>query len=229
MSPSFALQILLIATLVLGACRGGSGEPEASAPTAEAPSPSEGTAAAPAATGQADLAGALDAAPAPGPDSGMPVAPRLTNDDLPRPNVQRSARASILEIAELLSRADVREVTGYTGPLEESVLEGQEASANYNSVRFATEQTLGVGLQVWDLASSAATNRQFLRFRDTYIEVRATRTVGDSGFRADFGGVRQLVFMSRRRSTIVALACDETVCPTDAEIEAIAERVESRL
>ena len=228
MPSSYAVSVVSLVLVVLFAsgCRG---EPTAPEPTQQTPTVSEGVLVTDdASEGGAETAVSPDAAPAEEEDQGMPMASQRREESVTR-SLPRSARSARLDITDLLTRGDVRDVTHYTGTLSEAPLEGIAISSNYNAVRFSTEDSLGVGLQVWELASSAATNRQFLRFRDTYVGVRATRSAGDGGFRADFGGIRQLVFMSRRRSTIVGISCDEVVCPTDREIEALAERVESRL
>ena len=134
-----------------------------------------------------------------------------------------------LDISNVLTRGEVREATRFTGTLQETTLEGQKPSRTYNSIRFAGDGHLGVGLQVWEFSSSAATTRHFERLRDTYVEPRGTRTVGDGGFRSDYTDIRQIVFMSRSRNLVIAIACDETVCPTDQEIIGLAEKAEDNL
>lgn len=134
-----------------------------------------------------------------------------------------------LDISFILNRGEVREATRFTGTLQETILEGQKPSRSYNSIRFAGDGHLGVGLQVWEFSSSAATTRHFERLRDTYVEPRGTRSVGDGGFRSDYPGVRQIVFMSRSRNVVVAIACDETVCLADTEIIGLAEKAEDNL
>ena len=109
-------------------------------------------------------------------------------------------------------------------------LEGQPPGEAYNAFRIGPEDRFGVGMQVWEFRSSAETARYFGRLNDTYIGARdLTRGVGDRSFRADFAGIRQLVFMSRRHNDVVAISCDETFCADDEGIERLAELVHSRL
>lgn len=163
----------------------------------------------------------------PGPDSST-AAPDFAGPTSNRPPT-RFGTQRVLQIDHLLTRGEVREVTHFAGALQELELEGQAPSPTYNSVRFAGEGHLGVGLQVWEFSSSAATTRHFERLRDTYVDPRGTRTVGDGGFRSDFPGIRQIVFMSRSRNVVIAIACDDTICEHDGEIAGLAEKIEDRL
>ena len=162
-----------------------------------------------------------------------PTTPDTSSPDFAGPTTAhvptRFGTQRMLDISQVLTRGELREVTHFTGSLQETPLEGQAPTRTYNAIRFAGDGHLGVGLQVWEYSSSAATTRQFERLRDTYVEPRGTRSVGDGGFRSDYPGIRQIVFMSRSRNLVVAIACDETVCPTDREITGLAEKAEDNL
>lgn len=173
-----------------------------------------------------DAASQLAQAP---PSPSVAPTPATGTTPSPRPTPSQFFNPRVLAIDHYLTRPEVRELTGFIGALTETDLQGQEPSNNYNAMRFGGEDHLGVALQVWDLASAAATTRQFQRMRDTYVDARGTRAVGDGAFRSNYPGIRQLVFMSRSRNTIVALACDDTVCGDDDALVELAQRVEGRL
>lgn len=138
-------------------------------------------------------------------------------------------RRQPLRIDHLLSRGEVRQVTGYTSRLDEAPLEGQPASEEYNGMRLAAADSYGFGLQVWRYADPDRADSQYDRMRETYVVTGTTRVAGDNAFRAAFGGIRELVFTSRQRNTVVALSCDETVCPDESVLQELAQRVRQRL
>jgi hypothetical protein len=141
----------------------------------------------------------------------------------------RSREPEVLEIDQLLSRGEVRELTQYTGSLREIPLEGQPPSESYNAVRFAADTSYGLGIQMWQLETSDDASRHFQRLRDTYVATEAQRIMAHNGFSSTFGGIRQIVFMSRGEHAVVAVSCDETLCPRDGVLTRVAERIGSRL
>jgi hypothetical protein len=189
------------------------GEPEPATPQ-ETP-PQNPT---PTPTGAADAGDASTGAPTARPT------PPSDGPDLSSIIAARSAQRSLrpLDIEHFLSRGDVRELTNFAGALTEVPLEGQTADAEYNGFRFAGDNHLGVTVQAWDMSSSAAANRLYERLRQTYLASEASRAdVGDESFRSTHAGVRQFVFLNRRRSMVVAVQ----VCPGDGELTALASRV----
>lgn len=224
-APVFALALAAAcAGGWLGGCDRDSGpepmqpvsEPEPPAPQQTPPQPN------PTPSGAADAGDASGGTP-----SARPTPP-ADGPDLSSIIAARSAQRSLrpLDIEHFLSRGDVRELTNFAGALTEVPLEGQTPDAEYNGFRFAGDNHLGVTVQAWDMSSSAAANRLFERLRQTYLASEESRTdVGDESFRSTHAGVRQFVFLNRRRSMVVAVACDVQVCPADGELNALAGRV----
>jgi hypothetical protein len=134
-----------------------------------------------------------------------------------------------LAIGHLLSRGEVREVTGYAARLTEAPLSGQTPDDHYNGLRLATDDGYGVGLQVWRFGDATRASSHFERLRQTYIVNGSTRVAGDQAFRSEFGGIRQLVFQGRASHTVVAVSCDVTVCTDDQVLQDLAQRVHGRL
>ncbi|MBN1946783.1 MAG: hypothetical protein JW797_14005 [Bradymonadales bacterium] len=145
-------------------------------------------------------------------------------------SIASSRQPQILAIDNLLNRSDLREITGFTGVLNVQPLEGQQPDEGYNAQRISPPDQFGAGLQVWELRGAAETSRHYNRLRETYVGAEEkSGNIGDRFFRADFAGIRQLVFMSRRHNRVIALSCDDTLCTQDQAIERLAELVASRL
>jgi hypothetical protein len=218
-----SLAVLAIAAL----CAACDSQTPSAGHTATSPTPA---AAAPAPTEAAPA----EAAPlVPLPDAGSDAGASLLHDSGSLETIaERLARERYqqnLDIDHLLSRGEVREVTGYTGTLSHTELEGQEPSQTYNAFRLAGDQTYGFGLQVWKLRDGAQATSFFNRMHETYV-VTANDNLGDTpAFEAELGGIRQLVFVAAQTGNVVALSCDETVCPDDETLAHLAERVLSRL
>ena len=134
-----------------------------------------------------------------------------------------------LVVGDLLTRADVRELTGYTGTLSETTLDGIPATDSYNTIRLASETPLGAVLQLWRLDEARKVTPKYNRLRETYITSTVdAEPAGDAAFVSEFGDVRGYVFMHRASRSVGVVSCDFKMCDA-AQLKALAARVVSRL
>ena len=205
-------------------------------PPAEPP-PAEGSAAEPAAPAEPASEGSgsgegepTAAAPAPAPAL-APVVQR-------RPEVEESralaaelclAPPDPLLVADLLTRADVREVTRFEGELLETTLEGIAPSEDYNALRLQAGTGFGFALQLWQLPELRHVTDQFRRLRETYFDSTLENSpVGNEAFSADFEGIRHYAFLHRASKSIAVVTCDRALCD-EPQLRALAQRVANRL
>lgn len=229
-----ALALTCACAVAVGCNRGGEGEAgdepvidEGSAPAEPAPADeAEPEAAAP----EADEP---EAAPTPAPAA--QITPRVVER---RPDVEANrelaerlglAPPPPLIVADLMTRADVRELTGYTGELLETSLEGIEPSVDYNAIRIGAGQGYGFALQLWQLPEIRQVTNQFRRLRETYFAAdNESAPVGNEAFSATFQGLRHYAFLHRASRSIAVVTCQEDLCDP-AEVRSLAQRVSNRL
>lgn len=199
------------------------GEQEGTAESAASPSEETDS------VGEAAAAQPEAAAPA------APITPRVVER---RPDVEANrelaerlglAPPPPLVVADLLTRADVRELTGYTGDLLETSLEGLEPSVDYNAIRISAGAGYGFALQLWQLAEVRQVTNQFRRLRETYFAAEnESAPVGNEAFAASFQGLRHYAFLHRASRSIAVLTCQDTLCDA-AQLRSLAQRVSNRL
>lgn len=224
-----ALLGVLFSALVLSACkRGSDGDAEADideTQVALAPPATEPDEEAPSAP--------PEEAQAPPPQRPVVPTPRDRTDDVSE-NRALAARLGLappdpLLVSDLLTRADVRELTNFEGELLETSLEGIPAGPAYNAIRLQADGGYGFALQVWQHDEIRTLAAQFTRLRETYFssEVDASG-VGNEAFSADFQGIVHYAFLHRASKSIAVVTCQRGICdPTQARN--IAERVSRRL
>lgn len=134
-----------------------------------------------------------------------------------------------LAVSELLTRADVREMTKYEEVLAEQPLDGLAPSPTYNAVRIGSETMFGASLQVWRPLEARQVGGRFLRLKDTYIAATVDTTpVGDEAFFGEFGETVHYAFHHKASRSVAVITCASKLC--DAEkVKALADRVASRL
>lgn len=190
--------------------------PEGSA-EAEAPSETEGSAAPAAPTPNVDL-----------------TPPRDRRDDEYQENRELAARLGLappdpLLVSDLLTRADVREITRFQGELAETSLEGIPSGAYYNTIRLQADGDYGFALQVWQFDEVRQLTAQFRRLRETYFDHELDSAgVGNEAFMADFQGILHYAFLHRASKSIAVVTCQRGLCdPT--QTRELAQRVANRL
>ncbi len=221
-----ALGLTLVAT---GCNRGGEDAetPQLAEPGAVAPGsgPAEPT---PAAEGSAA------AAPAPvAPRVEVQQPTRVRRDDVSE-NRELAARLGLappdpLLVSDLLTRADVRELTNFQGELLETSLEGISPDADYNAIRLQADGNYGFALQVWQHNEVRTLTAQFRRLSETYFDSDVDSAgVGNEAFSADFQGILHYAFLHRASKSIAIVSCQRGLCdPT--QTRALAQRVANRL
>lgn len=195
---------------------------EASAPEGEAAAtPSDGS----------EAVG--EAAPTP-----PPIAPPELRAVERRPEVEASrelaARLGLappdpLFVADLLTRADIRELTRFQGELMETTLEGIAPSPDYNAIRIQANGGFGFAVQVWEYADPRDLSAQYRRLKETYFDSTLENSaVGNEAFSADFEGIRHYAFQHRASKSMAVVTCDRALCDA-AQLRALAQRVANRL
>lgn len=134
-----------------------------------------------------------------------------------------------LRVSDLLTRADVRELTGFQGELLETGLSGIAPGPGYNTIRLRADGGYGFGLQVWQADEIRQASAHFRRLRETYFDFRLDSSgVGNESFRADFQGLRHYAFLHRQSKTTAVVTCDRALCD-EVQVRALAQRVGNRL
>lgn len=177
-----------------------------------------------------------EAQPAPRAQAREQVRPRV---EVRRPEVEANRRLAEqlglappppLIVADLLTRADVREVTGYTGELQETTLEGIEPSTDYNAIRLAAaDKSYGFALQLWQFGETRQVTNHFRRLRETYFSQTVDGApVGNEAFQAEFLGLHHYAFLHRASKSVAVVSCDALHC-TGRQTRSMAQRVSNRL
>lgn len=221
---------VLFAGLVLAGCPKKEPEPAAegsAAATEVAPAPTDSaaTAEAPAATAEAAAPGAGEAR-----DDG-PRVERRTETAASRELATRLgfAPGEPLLVADLLTRADVREVTRFAGELMETSLEGIEPSTDYNTVRLAADGGYGFALQLWQFEDVRVLSNKFRRLRETYFAATVDpASIANEAFFAEFQGIRHYAFLHRPSKSVGVVTCEARICTSD-HLRNLSQRVVNRL
>ena len=134
-----------------------------------------------------------------------------------------------LQVSELLTRADIREMTKYEEVLSEQVLDGVAPSPTYNALRIGDEKIFGASVQVWRPLEARQAGSRFVRLKETYIAATADTTpVADEAFFGEFGDTVHYAFHHKASRSVAVVTCATKLC--DAEkVKALADRVASRL
>ena len=134
-----------------------------------------------------------------------------------------------LAVSELLTRADIREMTKYEEVLSEQVLDGVAPSPTYNALRIGNESMFGASVQVWRPLEARQAGSRFVRLKETYIAATADTTpVADEAFFGEFGETVHYAFHHKASRSVAVVTCATKLC--DAEkVKALADRVASRL
>ena len=134
-----------------------------------------------------------------------------------------------LQVSELLTRADIREMTKYEDVLSEQVLDGVAPSPTYNALRIGDEKIFGASVQVWRPLEARQAGSRFVRLKETYIAATADTTpVADEAFFGEFGDTVHYAFHHKASRSVAVVTCATKLC--DAEkVKALADRVASRL
>ena len=187
---------------------GGPGTEDAAAPQAEATEPAQGE-----------------------PREARPVRERRPEVEA---NRELAARLGIsppdpLLVSDLLTRADVRELTNFSGELLETSLAGIEAGPQYNTIRLQADGGYGFALQVWQHDEVRQLSAQFRRLRETYFDSQLDNSgLANEAFTADFQGIRHVGLVHRPSRSIAVVTCDRNLCDP-IQIRAVAGRVTERL
>jgi hypothetical protein len=232
-----ASTLCLLAALGVAALGGAAGcnkEPKSEEPAGEASG-------APAAEASGAAAPARPAPPPPrpppAPTPALPPAPEPTGDRRELTSEEIYALRAIaglappepLRVGDLLTRADIRELTGYSELLAETTLDGIPPSPQYNAIRIATGDDYGVALQLWRPDEARMLTARFNRMRETWmVNTPDEEPAGDEAFFGEFGGIRHYVFMHRPSNSIGVVTCQFKLCE-DPQVKAMATRVVSRL
>ena len=134
-----------------------------------------------------------------------------------------------LQVSELLTRADIREMTKYEEVLSEQVLDGVAPSPTYNALRIGSDTMFGASVQVWRPLEARQAGSRFVRLKETYIAATADTTpVADEAFFGEFGETVHYAFHHKASRSVAVITCAVKLC--DAEkVKALADRVASRL
>lgn len=134
-----------------------------------------------------------------------------------------------LMVSDLLTRADVREITKFEEVLAEQPLDGVAPSATYNSIRIGSEAMFGASLQLWRPAEARQAGARYLRLKETYIAATVDAApVGDEAFFGEFGETIHYAFHHKASRSVVIITCAVKLCDAD-KVKALADRVASRL
>ncbi|MFT6395552.1 MAG: hypothetical protein ACJAYU_000294 [Bradymonadia bacterium] len=134
-----------------------------------------------------------------------------------------------LLVSDLLTRADVRELTNFQGELLETSLAGIAPAPGYNTIRLRADGGYGFALQVWQTDELRQVAAHFRRLRETYFDSALDSSgVGNEAFTADFQGIRHYAFLHRQSKSAAVITCDRTLCDA-IQIRAMAQRVGNRL
>jgi hypothetical protein len=134
-----------------------------------------------------------------------------------------------LAVSELLTRADIREMTKYEEVLSEQVLDGVAPSPTYNALRIGNESMFGASVQVWRPLEARQAGSRFVRLKETYIAASADTTpVADEAFFGEFGDTVHYAFHHKASRSVAVVTCATKLCDAD-KVKALADRVASRL
>ncbi|MFT5994397.1 MAG: hypothetical protein ACI82G_003410 [Bradymonadia bacterium] len=221
------IERLLSATLVisLAACSRGGEEPPASEPEMTAGE----------ASGDSATAQGLEAAAATPTPRTAPAQPRVEQR---RPEVEANrelaerlglAPPPPLIVSDLLTRSDVRELTGFSGELLETSLQGLEPNEDYNAIRISADSGYGYALQLWQFAELRRASNKFRRLRETYFaSEQEAAPIGNEAFSARFSALRHYAFLHRGSNSVAVVTCQESLCDRE-QIRSLSERVLNRL
>lgn len=188
-----------------------------------------GSGAAEAASGSGVAATAPAAAPKPAAPAEEPVRELTPEEISALRSVVGLTPPEPLMVSDLLTRADVREITKYEDVLAEQLLDGVAPSATYNSIRIGSADMFGASLQLWRPTEARQSGGRFLRLKETYIAAAPdTAPVGDEAFFGEFGETTHYAFHHKASRSVAVVTCATKLC--DAEkVKALADRVASRL
>lgn len=134
-----------------------------------------------------------------------------------------------LPVSELLTRADIREMTKYEDVLSEQVLDGVAPSPTYNAIRIGNETMFGASVQVWRPLEARQASSRFVRLKETYIAATSdTAPVADEAFFGAFGETVHYAFHHKASRSVAVVTCATKLCDTE-KVKALADRVASRL
>ena len=134
-----------------------------------------------------------------------------------------------LRVSDLLTRADVRELTNFQGELLETSLAGIAPGPDYNTIRLRADGGYGFSLQLWQTDEIRQVSAHFRRLRETYFDSQLDASgVGNEAFTADFQGLRHYAFLHRQSKSAAVVTCDRTLCD-ETQVRALAQRVGNRL
>lgn len=134
-----------------------------------------------------------------------------------------------LMVSDLLTRADVRELTKFEEVLTESPLDGVPPSPTYNAIRIGSGDIFGVSLQVWRPAEARQAGARYLRLKETYIAATPdAEPVGDEGFFGEFGETVHYAFHHKASRSVAVVTCATKLCDA-TKVKALADRVATRL
>lgn len=222
------LGLVLLLASAATACSRGEGEPEESESA-----PQEASAEAGETAESTQLSAEAPAAPSE-PVAPIEVAPNRDRRPEVEGNRDLAERLGLappepLRVSDLLTRADVRELTGFQGELLETGLAGIAPSPGYNTIRLRADGGYGFGLQVWQAEEIRQASSHFRRLRETYFDSQVESSgVGNEAFTADFQGLRHYAFLHRQSKTSAVVTCDRTLCD-EVQVRALAQRVGNRL
>ncbi len=174
------------------------------------------------------------------PTNTAPVSPQIEvlggRDRRPETEASRELAARLglappdpLFVSDLLTRSDVRELTGYGGDLLETSLEGIAPGPDYNAIRIQAAGGYGFALQVWQFDEVRQLSNQFRRLRETYFDSQLDPAgVANESFAAEFQGLRHYAFLHRAAKSMAVVTCETRYCDV-TQIRALAQRVANRL
>ena len=134
-----------------------------------------------------------------------------------------------LLVSDLLTRADVREITKFEDVLAEQPIDGLAPSPTYNSIRIGSDAMFGASLQLWRPLEARQAGGRYLRLKETYIAATVDAApVGDEAFFGEFGETVHYAFHHKASRSVAVITCATKLCDTE-KVKALADRVASRL
>ena len=135
------------------------------------------------------------------------------------------------DLAAALTRGSVRSATGYTKMLRPGPLVGINTDKSYDALRLrpTDRNKFGVALQVWREKNPGAQSRKFNDLLRQYPDSKRTRDIGDTSFKAAWGGMSYIVWLDRKNKLIAAISCDGDICKDDAAALKLASGVSKKL
>jgi hypothetical protein len=154
-----------------------------------------------------------------------------THSSGPSLESSNSVGVKLLDASPLLSVAEVRGVTGFTGDFEVGRMTDRVRSDAYDSLHFKAKgraEAFDVGVRLW-LGSPSAAEAQFKRLAADLPAATDSGEVGDRAIRARGGDVLGLAFLLRDKGVVVQISCGTSQCTDGDMVLRLSKLVESHV